>query len=436
MPKPDVLVIGAGMAGVTAARALVREGLRVCVLEARQRIGGRIHTLRDFCDAPVEAGAELIHGRRAQTWPEVRAAGLTVRSNSYAASAMMIDIGHGTHWLPRALLHPEAWQSLTILQRLARRESRDMSAREFIERRGYRGRARSLAEMVFITHLPGSTHEIGIHGFIDDGVFELETGLDYRVNEGYDRIVEHIARDLEIEYGFVAERIEWSPDGVGIRDGDGRERVARAAILTLPAGVLQSGAIRFKPELPESKREALRAMVTGPVLKLIMRFDEPFWPRRLAAVCSGAGPVALYWNVFYKARSEAPVLTAYCTGERAATLARMGEDEAVARVIGDLRRHFPKPKLRLADWRLIDWSADPLACGGYTFLRPGAAGARARLAAADTGALFWAGSETATQPIAATVAGAYVTGLRAASEVVAAAEVTLPREQTSRRSGS
>jgi monoamine oxidase len=420
-------VIGAGIAGVTAARALVREGLRVLVLEARQRIGGRIHTLRDFCDAPVEAGAELIHGRRAQTWPEVRAAGLSVRPNSHAISAMMVDIGHGTQWLSRALLHPETWRAFTILRRLARREARDTSAHEFIERRGYAGRAKSLVEMAFTTHLPGSPREIGIHGFLDDGVLELETSDDYRVNEGYDRVVEHIARDLEIEHGFVAETIDWSPDGVVIRAGDGRERVARSAISTLPAGVLQSGAVRFKPELPATKREALQAMVSGPVLKVIMRFDEPFWPRRLAAVCSSVGPVALYWNVFYKAKSQAPVLTAYCTGERAASLARKSEEEVLANIIADLRRHFPKGGPKLAGWRLIDWSSDPQACGGYTFLRPGAAGARARLAGADTGALFWAGSETATQSIAATVAGAYATGLRAASEVLASLDSGVER---------
>ena len=319
------------MAGVTAARALVRAGLRVRVLEARQRVGGRIHTLRDFCDLPVEAGAELIHGRRAQTWPEVEAAGLTVRPNSHSISALMIDLGFGTQWLSRAMLHPQTWQAFTILRRLARRESRDVSAHEFIERRGYRGRARSLAEMVFTTHLPGTTNEIGIHGFLDDGVLELETSADYRVNEGYDRIVEYVARDLETEFGFVVETIEWSPDGVRIRARDGRERIARAAISTLPVGVLQSNAIRFTPELPESKRVALRGMVMGPVLKVLMRFEEPFWPRHLAAVCSSVGPVALYWNVFYKAKIEAPVLTAYCTGERAAALARISEEEALAR---------------------------------------------------------------------------------------------------------
>jgi monoamine oxidase len=418
MAQTDIIVIGAGMAGVTAGRALARKGLRVSVLEARNRLGGRIHTLRDLCDAPVEAGAELIHGKRAQTWPDVRAAGLTTRPNSH--DAIMLDLGHGTRWLPLVLMDPRTWPAFDVLRRVARREAHDVSAREFIARRGYLGSASILAEMVFTAHLPGTLDDIGVHGFLNDGVLELETSPDYRVNEGYDRVVEFIARDLSIEYGFNVQTIEWAPDGVAVRDLGGRERIARAAILTVPAGVLQSGAIRFVPDLPESKLRALRGMVSGPVLKLIMRFEEPFWPKRLAAVCSGVGPVTLYWNVFYKATIAQPVLTAYCTGQNAEALGRISEAEAIAVVLADLQRHFPRAKPKLAASRRIDWSIDALACGGYTFLRPGAADARARLAAPDTGALFWAGSETATQPIAATVGGAYATGLRAASEVLAA----------------
>lgn len=416
----DVIVIGAGMAGLTAARDLARAGLRVAVLEARQRLGGRIHTVRDFCGAPLEAGAELIHGKDAPTWPEVQAAGLTVRPCSHAITSLMMDIGHGTRWLPRELLHPQTWGSFGILRRLARREPRDLSAQEFIERSGYRGRARALAEMVFTSHLPGSTDEIGINGFAADGILRLEQGVDHRINEGHDRLVEHIGRGLDIEFGFLAQTIAWSPHEVVVGDDGGRERSGRAAISTLPPGVLQSEAVRFSPQLPESKLEALRGMVMGPVLKIILRFDQAFWPSRMSMLCSYDGPVTLYWNVFYRAARGEPVLTAYCTGRRAAALSRASEDEAVARVVEDLRGHFPRARLKLDAWRLFDWSADPLSRGGYTFLRPGGAESRDQLAAADTGALFWAGSETSTQPIAATVAAAYVSGQRAAAQVRAA----------------
>jgi monoamine oxidase len=332
---------------------------------------------------------------------------------------MMIDLGEGGRWLPHALAHPQTWQSFGVLRRIAAAQPRDMSAQDFIERCRYRGRARSLAELVF-SHLPGSLDEIGIQGFVDDGVLELETSADYRVNEGYDRLIEHIGHGLQVEFGFAARTIEWSPDGVAIRDGDGREYSARAAISTLPAGVLQSGAVRFEPELPETKCAALRQMVMGPVLKVIMRFEEPFWPRRLAALYSASGPVTLYWNVFYQAPRAIPVLTAYCTGTRAAAFAGLSEEDVVTRILEDVRRHFPRSDPKLVAWRLVDWSGDPYARGGYTFLRPGADGARARLAAPDTGRLMWAGSETATEPIAATVAGAYASGLRAGFEVLKA----------------
>jgi monoamine oxidase len=114
------------------------------------------------------------------------------------------------------------------------------------------------------------------------------------------------------------------------------------------------------------------------------------------------------------------VLTAYCTGPRATGLSQLPEDEAVAVVLADLARLFPRadPGRRLLGSRRIDWSTDPFARGGYTFTRPGGRGARGGLAAPDTPALFWAGAATTTSTIAETVQAAYVSGLRAASEVL------------------
>jgi monoamine oxidase len=121
------------------------------------------------------------------------------------------------------------------------------------------------------------------------------------------------------------------------------------------------------------------------------------------------------------------VLVAYATGDRARLLGHVGEAEAVEIALSDLRRLFPSadPKRRLVDARRIDWSADPFAGGGYTFLRPDAHGARERLAAPDTGALFWAGSATQRVPIADTVEAAYASGVRAAAEVRAHLAVSL-----------
>ena len=419
----DAIVIGAGMAGVTAGRALARAGLSVSVLEARDRVGGRIHSVRDFCDEPVEAGAEFIHGVGAATWPEVQPAGLTVRPCRLVRDTMF-NVGAGTRWLPWILLHPGIWPTFTILRRLARLRPPDMSARRFIEQRGFRGRARILAEMVLTAHLPGSIDEVGVLGLLEDGVLRLETGLNHRVVEGYDRLPQHIGRDLDIRLDFAVETVRWTKGAVTVCATDGRELSARVAICTLPLAILKSGTVRFVPELPGSKREAMEHLHMGPVVKLLLHFRERFWPRWLANLGCGTGPVTLYWPVFHGEDGKPPVLTAYATGPRAARLSEVGADEAAEIALRDLCRLFPRadPRRVLLGCHRVDWAADPFARGGYTFVRPGGTGARARLAAADTGALFWAGSATETTPIAATVEAAYLSGLRAAAHALGCLE--------------
>ncbi len=413
----DVIVIGAGVAGLTAARELARAGASVCVVEARHRRGGRVHTIRDFCSEPVEGGAEFIHGVGAATWPEVRRAGLRTRPVPLVRHAL--NVGGATRWLPWILLHPGAWRGLDIFRSVRRMRPPDLSGYEYLERRGLRGRARLLAEMALTAHLPGSLDEIGILGLVEDGVLRLESSANHRVAEGYECLPRFIGSGLDVRLGFAVEKVRWEPEGVSLSASDGSEISARAAISTLPVGVLKSGAVRFAPELPESKQLALESVEMGPVVKLLLLFAERFWPKWLASLACGTGPATLYWPVFHGDEQKPAVITAYATGPRAALLAKVGEEEAVEIVVSDLRRLFPKadPRRSLRASRRVDWTFDPWARGGYTFLRPGGCGARAALAAPDTGPLFWAGSATVSSPIAASVEAAYLSGLRAAGEV-------------------
>ena len=405
------------MAGVAAGRALAQGGLDVVVLEAGDRVGGRVHTIRDLVDHPVEAGAEFVHGSNAATWQDVRAGGLDTVPVPYLWS--WFNLAGTTKWLPRHLAHPGVWRSFDILWSLGRFSGGDCSAETFIERKGYQGRARELAQLTLTAHLPGSVAEVGIAGLGADGVLHLESGVNHRVVSGYDLLPQQIATGLDVRLGYRVQSMAWGPDGVTVSPSSGDAVSARAAITTLPHGVLARDVVEFDPPLPTTKQAAIARIATGAVAKALLAFDRRFWPRKAAQVVCGTGPVTLYWPTSFGTDGP-PVLSAYATGPRAQALSEAGADKALEIVLDDVERVFPgsRPRATLIGSRFVDWASDPNAYGGYTFLPPGAVGARADLAA-PTGSLFWAGSATESHPVADTVEAAYLSGLRAARQVSA-----------------
>lgn len=414
----DVIVIGAGVAGVAAARALAQGGWSVVVLEAGARVGGRVHTIRDFVDVPVEAGAEFVHGGGAATWGDVRAAGLRTTPVPYRWS--WFNLAGRTRWLPVHLMHPGVWRSFDILWSLGHLTGGDRSAARFISDKGYTGRARELAALTLTAHLPGSVDEVGVAGLGADGVLHLEGGVNHRVLDGYDSLPAHMATGLDVRHGERVRRVAWAPDGVQVTVAGGMTFGARAAVTTLPHGVLRAGVVEFDPVLPPAKQAAVERIATGAVGKVLLAFDDRFWPARMTQLVCGDGPVTLYWPTSYATDGPA-VLSAYATGPRAAAMSAAGPDDAIDMVLDDLARLYPGVRARrlLRRARVVDWATDPNALGGYTFLPPGAVGSRADLAASSTGALFWAGSATTWQPVADTVEAAYLSGLRSARHVSA-----------------
>ena len=377
-----------------------------------------VYTIRDFVDAPVEAGAEFIHGSGAATWGDVREAGLRTIPVPYHWS--WFNLAGRTHWLPVHLSHPGVWRAFDVLWALGRVRTDDRSAAEFIADRGYRGRAREMVTLTLTAHLPGGIDEVGVAGLRADGVLRLEGGVNHRILDGYDALTAHIATGLDVRQHTRVETVAWASDSVEITTARGDTYRAKAAVTTLPHGVLRAGSVRFNPALPATKQEAIDRIATGPVEKVLLAFEEAFWPKRMSELVCSDGPVTLYWPTSY-ATDGPPVLIAYATGPRAAALSAAGQDGAIEIVLSDLERLYPgvRPRRVFSDARVIDWTTDGNALGGYTFLPPSAVGAHADLAAASTGALFWAGSETGWQPVADTVEAAYLSGLRAAREASA-----------------
>jgi monoamine oxidase len=263
-----------------------------------------------------------------------------------------------------------------------------------------------------------------------------DSGAPSRPRGGYGRLAVWFRDQLdarlgEVRLGTVVTAIRWEQGRVAVTATTGQavtEFRAGAAVITLPLGVLQAppgqpGAVRFDPD-PPGKRQAWAALAMGPVVKLVLRFREPFWAASTALDLGflhiPAGPLQAWWT----GRAGGPaVLTGWAGGPAAAALSGLDPRAVLDRALAQLAGTFPIGRERLTglleDWRVFDWQADPFTRGAYSYVPVGGHEWVRRLAEPVAGTLFFAGEAT-DYLLAGTVAGAIASGERAAGEVLAA----------------
>lgn len=411
----DVLILGAGVAGLAAAQALLHDELDVLVLEARDRLGGRAHTDTTFAGFPLELGAEFVHGERAATWRLIDELGLrTVHWNKREDS--WVRLGDG-----RRLLMAEA-RTLSPAFDLSRTfELRDLPPRPlesfgaYLERAGASLETLDYVRRAFANAAGESLRHLDATALLASLETEEDGHEDFRMVDGYGAVVEALGIGNEILTRSVVVKVAVIGDRVVVDTADGSRFDAAVAIVTLPLGVLQSGDIEFDPPLPAGKLEALRALGMGPVAKLIYRFAEPLTPPEIKAVYAAGNP-PMWWSPSVGQDTDATVWTAFVSGDGAVELLRLGHEDALERALESLRRELGRPGLKPLASFVVDWTADPYARGGYSYVKPGGFGAREQLAAA-TPPLYWAGEAAQSENRAATVHGAILSGERAAREV-------------------
>ena len=390
------------------------------MLEARDRIGGRVWTDRDFADIPVEFGAELIHGRSAEvnTWEWVEKLGLrTWHWNKLDDSMIRTEEGE---WLTMgearaASAELDVTRSWDLGDAPAARNDEDLG--RYLRRIGfsekqlrYVQRSFANAEGENMDRLNAAAHA---HLFKDsDGEDE---GSDYRILDGYDSYYQGLSEGLDIRLNCVVRTIEWM-DGVrAIADG-GEAYSADVAVITLPLGLLQSGRLRFAPALPPMKKEALSGLKMGPVMKLVYLFDEPLLASSIGAIYARGNP-PMWWSPSLGREGGATVWTGFFSGDYAREMLALGEEQAIQKGLETLRQEIGDPTLQCVKARWVNWPEDPFALGGYSVCLPGHYEAREKLAKA-TPPLYWAGEASAPHHLTAMVHGAYYTGQRAAQEIV------------------
>ena len=414
--KVDVLVLGAGIAGLSVAHSLVDTELDVLVLEARDRLGGRVASDKHFAGFPVELGAEFVHGEHVATWEWIERLGLTtVHWNKLDDSWVRLADGRRLTMAEARATSPafdltRSWQLPPVparpLESFAHYLQRVGFDREQLD---YVRRSFANAAGESLRHLDATAMLASIAGT------EVTGGEDFRILEGYGALVEALGLGAEIATECVVTAVEVSDSGVLVEAADGGRFAAQLLVCTLPVGVLAAGDIEFRPGLPAQKEAALRGLGMGPVIKLIYRFAEGLTPAEIKAVYA-AGRAPMWWSPSHGHEPDSHVWTALVSGDGAIDLLRRGEEGALDGALESLRRELGRPGLQPLDAMLVDWVGDPYARGGYSHVRPGHHGAREALAEA-TPPLLWAGEATAKEADAATVHGALGSGVRAAAEV-------------------
>lgn len=279
----DVIVVGAGVAGLAAAKRLAEEGQRAIVLEARARIGGRVHTDRGFGPYPVERGAELLHGLHSPSRRLAEAAGLTVTPALSMWHGRVADRGRVRRLVPWLLPAAVQYAGLVRAIRSLGAAKADPSMSDLLRSRGAGRRLRRMAAVVAndaCTDLDRLSSQY-VARVLANGE---ETGRDGRVEEGFDRLVEHLAVGCTIVRKAPVTAVNWSPEGVRV-EADGRY-TARRAIVTVPLGVLKAGIIRFDPSLPEGKERAIAGLDMHPGMKVVLRFTRRLGRPTSAIFCS------------------------------------------------------------------------------------------------------------------------------------------------------
>lgn len=428
----DVIVVGAGAAGLAAAAHLSRNGKSVCVLEARDRIGGRILTVRPRGAAiPLELGAEFIHGESPSIFEQLRLAG-----------DVAVDTAQTRYRVPqpgRMKRSEDLFE--TMKERLERipKPRIDVPFAEFLDKhqRQLSPTVRAFATMLvegFDAADPARASAIEI--LKEWGGGSAADAPTFRPQRGYGALMDSLAGSLDpaktsVQLECAVNEVRWRRGEVDVsysRHGEPGTVRAAQAIITLPLSVLQlpaltPGSVLFTPTLPR-KQLPLSRLLMGPVVKLVLCFSRPFWAeidaglhRDVAFFHAQGTPFPTFWTSL---PVRAPVLTAWSGGPKAAKLVATSTDEVLRPALASVAEIFGKRRdyrkmLEAVYWH--DWQSDPYSSGAYSYAGVGGGPAKKQLAKSVEQTLFFAG-EALDMEESSSVGGALSTGQRAAKELL------------------
>lgn len=435
----SVLVIGAGIAGLAAAHRLKAFGFDVLVLEARNRIGGRVWTDNSL-GAPVDLGASWIHGKGSNPlWHLAEKLGYRTITTDYSNAVVFDELGNEFDATTIARCSSRAREVIGNIRQFADALEQDISVKEALscvltklalDRTETRFLNRLLAEFEVVYGV--GLDEQSLKSVVSFS--ELQEEGDNILPGGFAQFTDYLAGGVNVLLEETVLGIEYDESGVAVHTSRG-EHGADAAVVTLPLGVLKAGAVRFEPKLPDFKLDAINTLKMGLLNKVAIRFAEPFW--------SGGNDLSRHKHfsadrdMIDFARAELrgianilnwrrytgeSILIGMTGGDNALRLEQQSDEEVWTEVVELLAKMFHGTALEPTGIKVTRWGQDQLSGGSYSAVPTGASSTPFEALAAPIGRLCFAGEATIYEH-QGTAHGAYLSGLRAADYVKGIAEL-------------
>jgi len=419
----SVIVLGAGVAGMAAATELARGGSSVVVLEARERVGGRIHTISAGGRVRIELGAEFVHGGRNAAWEMIRAAKL--------ATQKVPD----KHWTPSGaglIRQRDFWKNIQEATARFNPAAPDQDFQSFLDQAWSLSDAAKAGSKQYVENFHAApAGRVSVHALAaSERSAEQEQGTEnFRIKAGYSELVRWQAKEIQgrgvqIYLNAMAHTFKWQPGRVtvGASTSEGPQWFeAERAIVALPLGVLKAqegaGALVFDPALPGYCAKAFESLAVGAVVKVTFQFSSRFWRmRNFGFIHAEEASLPTWW-----ADPRGPVLTGWAGGPKAEQLSGVDHQAIVTDAIGTLSALFGVEGGRIRELLVAtfshDWMADPFTRGAYSYTPVRMRRMQKLLAMPVADTIFFAGEATDSEGDQGTVHGAISTGLRAAKQV-------------------
>ncbi len=421
--EAEVLVLGAGISGLAAARTLVDKGLSVIVLEARSRIGGRVWTDTSL-GMPLDLGASWIHG--------VKGNPITELAKEFGVQTVASDYGNGviydfdgrkmadTEYMEMEDLFESIYSEVEQMQEdtdndMALQQafdqviaSRDLSAEEL-------HRLQFVIQGNFALELGADPENLSLWEWDQDEEFG---GDDVVFPEGYNQITDSLASGLDIRLGVIVTGISYGSDGVDVETSSGTFSGDKA-VVTFPLGVLKQAQVKFDPPLPESKQSAIDRLDMGVLNKVYLKFPETFWDEEIEQI-SYVGEQTGEWCDWlnFVPYVDEPVLMAFHGGAKGYEIEELSDAEIIVGAMKTLRMIYgveiPEPD----NFIVTRWGKDPLAFGSYSHVPPFASGEDYDSLFEPVDDVLYFAGEATNREYPATVHGAYLSGIAAAEEIL------------------